>query len=106
MSWTFKKDSNVLDMYSPPLSDLNTFILYSNSFSTRAFHDLNFSNTSHLYLKKCTHAFLEKSSMTVKEYLAPSMEVVLMGLHTSECTISNTLASLKFTFEIISKKIV
>jgi len=41
-----------------------------------------------------TGIFLEKLSMKVKKYLALPIEVVFMGPHTLECTISNTLVAL------------
>ncbi len=89
----FTKPWNPLEMYSPPLSDRNTLILYSDCFSTSALNSLNFSKHSPLDFNKYTHIFLEKSSMYVTKYLAPPKDVVLMGSHTSECTISRGLVA-------------
>ncbi len=93
MSCAFKKCLNPLEMYSPPLSDRNTLILCSDCVSTSALNSLNFSKHSPLNFNKYTHTFLEKSSMYVTKYLAPPKDVVLMGPHTFECTMSKGLVA-------------
>ncbi len=93
MPCAFKKPLNPLEMYSPPLSDRNTLILCSDCVSTNALNSLNFSKHSPLDFNKYTHTFLEKSTMYVTKYLAPPKDVVLMGPHTSACTISKGLVA-------------
>ena len=93
MPWMCKNSSNLLEVYSLPLLDLNTLILCSDCLSTKAFHSTNFSNTSLLDFSTYTHTFLEKSSMKVRKYLPPPIDVVLIGPHTSKCTSSNTLVA-------------
>jgi len=93
MPCSFKKSPNCLDIYSPPLSDRSTLMLCSDCLSTRALNSLNFSKHSLLALSMYAHTFLEKSSMKVRKYRAPPMDVVFIGPHTSECTISNNLVA-------------
>ncbi len=93
MPCALKKRLNPLEMYSPPLSDRNTLILCFDYVSTSALNSLNFSKHSPLDFNKYTHTFLEKSSMYVTKYFAPPKDVVFMGPHTSECTISKGLVA-------------
>ena len=80
-------------MYSPPLSVLRTFTTCSDCLSTKVFHSLNLANTSLLDLSTYTQILREKSSMKVRKYLAPPMDGVFIGPHTSECTSSKTLVA-------------
>ncbi len=93
MPCALKKRLNPLETYSPPLSDRNTLILCFDCVSTSALNSLNFSKHSPLDFNKYTRTFLEKSSMYVTKYFAPPKDVVFMGLHTSECTISKGLVA-------------
>lgn len=74
-------------MNYPPLSDRNVLILCSDCIFTNVFD--SFKNLNILPFEFSTHTIdicLEKTSMKVPKYLAPSM-----GRHTSECTISTGL---------------
>ena len=68
--------SKSLLTYSPPLSYLNIFILSLEEFSIKAFSSVNFSHTSDFFLGKKTHVYLEKSSIKVRRYLDPFMDVI------------------------------
>src|SRR5450631_1740478 len=93
MPCLLKKSSKALEMYSPPLSDLRTFATCSDCLSTKVFHSLNLANTSLLDLSTYTQILREKSSMKVRKYLAPPMDAVFIGPHTSECTSSKILVA-------------
>ena len=71
--------NNSLLTYSPPLSDLNILILSPKAFSIKAFSSVNFSHTSDFFLRKKTHVYLEKSSIKVRRYLDPFMDVTGIG---------------------------
>ena len=88
MPCVYKKRQKALDINSPPLSDRNALILCSDCVSASALNSLNFSRHPPFDFIVYNQTLLEKSSMKVTKYLAPPMEVVLMGSHTSECTIS------------------
>ena len=76
-------------IYSPPLSYLNILILSPEAFSIKALSSENFSHTSELFLRKKTHVYLEKSSIKVRRYLYPFMNVIGIGTMISECIIPN-----------------
>ena len=71
--------------YSLPLSYLNILIFCPDAFSIKAFNSVNVSKTFDFFLIKKTHEYLEKSSMKVKTYLDPFMDVIGIGLMISEC---------------------
>jgi hypothetical protein len=62
---SLQKEMSSLEVYSPPLSDLITFIFSSVRFSTSALNYWNLPNTSSLVFNKYNHVFLEKSSINV-----------------------------------------
>ena len=77
--------NNSLLTYSPPLSDLKILIFRPYAFSIKAFSSVIFSHTSDFFLRKKTHVYLEKSSIKVRRYLNPFMDVIGMGPLKSEC---------------------
>ena len=54
-------------------------ILIPEAFSIKAFSSHNFSHTSDFFLRKKTHVYLEKSSIKVRLYLDPFMDVIGIG---------------------------
>ena len=70
---------NSLLTYSPPLSDLKILILSPEAFSIMAFNSEIFSHTFDFFLRKTTHVYLEKSSIKVRRYLDPFMNVTGIG---------------------------
>ena len=88
MSWSTKNFMIALDINSPPLSEENALSLCSDCVSISAFNFLNLIKHLSLAFNTYNHTFLEKLSMKVTKYFAPPMDVVRMGPHTSECTIS------------------
>ena len=80
---------NSLLKYSPPLSDLNILILILEAFLIKAFNSEIFSHTSDFFLRKKTHVYLEKSSIKVRRYLDPFMDVTGIRLLISECISPN-----------------
>src|SRR5713226_4106355 len=83
--------------YSPPLSYLNILILSPEAFSIKAFNSEIFSHTSDFVLRKKTHVYLEKSSIKVRRYLDPFMDVTGIGPLISECISPNMLVA-RFVF--------
>src|SRR5882757_8538747 len=82
---------------SPPLSDLGILILSLEAFSIKAFNSEKFSHTSDLFFRKKTHVYLEKSSIKVRRYLDPFMDVMGIGPLISECISPNMLVA-QFSF--------
>ena len=75
-------------MYSPPLSDLMGLIFFLKLFSTitlKALKTLKISNTYDFCFIKYIQQNLEQSSIKVRKYLQPLMDVVEIGLATSIC---------------------
>ena len=72
-------------MYSPPLSDLMDLILFSKLFSIKALKKSKISNTSNFCFIKYTQQNLEQSSINVRKYLEPLIDVVGIGPETSLC---------------------
>ena len=68
--------SNSLLTYSPPLSYIKVLILSPKEFSIKAFNSEIFSHTSDFFFRKKTHVYLEKSSIKVRRYLDPFMDVI------------------------------
>ena len=83
-------------MYSPPLFDLSALIFFPRVFSTKDLKILKVSNTSYFYLIKQIQQYLEQSSMKVRKYIDPFMDVVGIGPKTSLCiksSVEETLLS-------------
>ena len=85
---------NSFEIYSPPLSVLNTFMCSPLWFSTSALKFWNFSKTSLLFLRKYIQVFLVKSSMNVKKYRLPANDGACIGPHKSEWIISKGVFAL------------
>ena len=79
----------IIMTYSPPLSYLKILILSPEAFSIKAFNSEIFSHTSDFFLRKKTHVYLEKSSIKVRRYLDPFMDVIGIRPLISECISSN-----------------
>ena len=89
--------NNSLLTYSPLLSDFKILILSPETFSIKAFNSEIFSHTSDFFLRKKTHVYLEKSSIKVRRYLDPFMDVIGIGTLISECINPNMLIA-RFSF--------
>ena len=88
---------NTLLTYSPPLSYIKILILIPKAFSIKAFSSENFSHTSNFFLRNKIHMYLEKSSIKVRRYLYPFMDVTGIGPVISEC-ISPKMHAAQFSF--------
>ena len=84
---------NSLLKYSPPLSYLKILILIPEAFSIKAFNSKKNSHTSDFFLRKKIHVYLEKSSIKVRRYLYPFMDVIGIGPLISECISPNMLVA-------------
>src|SRR5882757_5713486 len=82
---------------SPPLSDLGILILSPEAFSIKAFNSEKFSHTSNFFLRNKTHVYLEKSSIKVRRYLDPFMDVTGIRPLIPECISPNMLVA-RFAF--------
>ena len=82
-----QNSSNSLLQNSPPLSILNTFILFSVWLSTRDLNSLNLSKTSYFFLRKYINVFLENSSINDTYYIGLPIDGTFtcpnMSLYTS-----------------------
>jgi len=70
---------NLVDVNSPPMSDLTALIFLLVSFSTINLNFLNASNGFDFSYKKYTQVFQEKSSMNEMKYFLPLNEVGEIG---------------------------
>ena len=80
--------------YLPPLSYLMDLIFFPNLFSTKALQTFKVLNTSNFCFIKYNQQNLEQSSIKVRKYLDPFIDVVGIGLETSLCIRSSVEASL------------
>lgn len=77
------------DGYIPPLSECNTRILQSLTFSPKALNVLNVSRMSVLCFRGYNETQLLKSFMRMKNYCAPPNKILFIGTHISEWTSYN-----------------
>ncbi|KAF5197308.1 hypothetical protein FRX31_013105 [Thalictrum thalictroides] len=89
MPCSSQKLSNSFEQYSPPRSVRRVLIFLPVSFSTSALKLLNAPKASDFSCKKCTHAFLLKSSINETKYFLLPFDIGLSGPHISECTKSS-----------------
>ena len=69
---------NSLLMYSPPLSYLSSLVFFSRVFSIKDLKIFKVSNTSDSSSRKQIQQYLEQSSMKVRKYLDPFIDVVAL----------------------------
>src|SRR5689334_18199704 len=81
--------TNLVDLYSPPLSLRSTLIRLSVWFSANLANCTNLSKTSDLFRIRYTAQCRDLSSTNVTKYFMPPNVEVLMGPHTSLCTTSS-----------------
>ena len=81
-------------MYSPPLYDLMDLILFSKLFSIKVLKTLEILNTFVLCFMKYAQQNLEHSSIKVRKYVEPFIDVVRVGPETSLCIKSSAETSL------------
>lgn len=81
-------DSNLLNVYSLPLSVLRVRSFHLHCFSTSAFHLRKQSNTWSFVFMMYTQVYLDLSSVKVRKYSPPPRDFSCIFPHTSECTSS------------------
>ena len=81
-------------MYSPPLSNIMDLIFLLKIFSNTALKTLKIPNTYDLCFMKYTQHNLEQSSIKLRKYPEPLIDVVGNGPETSLCIKSSVESSL------------